>query len=62
MSFDAFQLEEALVAMRAHVGRDACYCAEDFDGAGYSYQDEYGDCYFCDTESLLEHFKRGYFK
>jgi hypothetical protein len=26
---------------------DGCYCNED-QGAGYTYQDEHGDCVFCE--------------
>jgi hypothetical protein len=29
-----------------HAHHDKCYCHED-QGAGYTYQDEYGDCDFC---------------
>jgi hypothetical protein len=28
----------------------ACYCHVDFDGCGYTYQDEHGDCDVCMEE------------
>lgn len=36
--------------------RDQCYCDED-QGAGYTYQDEHGECMFCDAAhySLRHH-------
>ena len=30
-----------------HFHHSACYCNED-QGAGYTYNDEYGDCAFCE--------------
>lgn len=33
---------------------DECYCHVDFDGAGYTFNDEYGDCSYCDGTATCE--------